>query len=168
MCVGEGWKGIASIWVDPSGKHPAYIQPAGRTVMFYASYHGSDFLEVSTHNIPRYAQPYSVAGYPAPASPVAYLDVIATASKKAVFVHVINRYFDKDVPVKLDLAQFTSVGHTAVQHCYLGRLQNLPSAGESDEVVKLVDVPVTAQGKTLMVTLPKRSISIIEIPVSRE
>lgn len=168
MCVGEGWKGIASIWADPSGATPAYIQSTGQTVMFYTRYHGHDFLPVETRNIPRYAQPYSIAGYPPPAAPIASLDVLATANSKAVFVHIINREFDTDVPVTLDLSAFKAVGRKVIQHCYVGRLNDAPAPGEkAEQIVWFTDQHLTATGKIIHLTLPKRSISSIEIPVTR-
>lgn len=166
MCVGCGWKGLGSIYYDPTGAVPAYMMPGGQAVMFYNLHHGNALLPVTTQGIERFEQPYHIGwSTTSPEHPVAYLDVLATGSEQAVFVHVINRYFDQDVPVTLDLSAFSSLGNTAVQHEYRGRLNDAPEPGESNEMVSFTDAPIAVTGKRVQVTLPKRSISIIEIPL---
>lgn len=166
MCVGVAWKNIASISADPTGKQPACLLTTGSTLAFYSNHHGGDMLDV-TCNVPRYEQPYCIAGWSVPTSPVAALDVLATADKKRVFVHIINRRFNEDIPAVIDLSKFKSVGKSGVMHLYTGRMNDEPEPGESQEVVKFSDQLVQVEGKILRVTLPKRSISIIEIPAVR-
>lgn len=168
LCVGEGWKGIVSIWADPSGNTPAYLQPTGQAVQFINHYHGNDMLDVSTSGIPHYQQPYSLCGLPVPQAPVASLDVLATADKDTVYVHVINRNLTADVPISIDLSAFPAIGRKAIEHCYVGRLNDKPAPGEkAEEIVRFVDTTIHITGNTLHVTLPQHSMTIIEIPVKR-
>ncbi len=133
--------------------------------MFYNLHHGNELLKLTTQGIATF-DPVHIGFYSAlPEHPVAYLDVLATASGEAVFVHIINRYFDTDVPVTLDLSAFPAIGETGIWHKYLGRLNDAPGAQESNEIVAFTDAPLVMTGKTVTVTLPKRSISIIEIPI---
>lgn len=166
MCVGCGWKALASIVYDPDGAEPAHMMPAGQAVMFYNLHHGDALLEVVTDGIARYDQPNHIGYAPnLPAHPVAYLDVLATGSDAALYVHVINRYVDRDVPVTLDLSAFRLAGKCGIQHLYQGRLRNDPEPGESNEMVSFSEAPVAITGDHITVTLPKRSISIIELPL---
>jgi alpha-L-arabinofuranosidase len=169
MCVGEGWKGIASILADPTGNTPAHLQPTGQAVQFINAYHGRDMLDVTTGDIPRYVQPYSLCGSPAPTAPVATLDVLATADADTLYIHVINRNFATDVPAFIDLSAFQTIGGNAIHHCYTGRLTDTPAPGEKpEEIVRFIDTPLRPEGNTLRVVLPQRSMSIIEIPVVRK
>lgn len=168
MCVGVGWKLLASIYLDPAGDKPAVYNPAGQAVMFYNHYHGHDCLAVSAEDVPTYIQPYGLGWRPdGLAHPVAYLDYLATASSDAVYLHLINRAFAQDLPVTIDLSAFSVVGAHGVMHGYTGRLHDDPAPGEADEIVTFTDTPVTLTGKLLSVTLPRRSIASIEIPLRR-
>jgi hypothetical protein len=49
-------------------------------------------------------------------------------------------------------------------HALTGRLTDAPQPGQSRAVAKVTDHPVAFDADTLAVRLPKRSVSVLEIP----
>jgi alpha-L-arabinofuranosidase len=94
---------------------------------------------------------------------VAVLDVVATRGPKAVYVHAINRSFGEPLTVALDLSAFRDLEGRAVLHVLEGRLNDEPREGESREIGTVTDQEVRFQGNALEVTLPNRSVSVVEI-----
>ncbi|MBF0244251.1 MAG: hypothetical protein HQL31_03125 [Planctomycetes bacterium] len=164
MCVGSRWKNLCSVWVDPKGVIPPHMKPSGSILSFYGQHHGSEMLAIKATEIPRRPQPYLIAGYPAPSSPVALIDVLATRDERRIFVHLINRTFADDLPVRIDLSAFTKLGEEAQWHLLTGRLNDRPEAGEANEIVSFTQQALAV--KDMKLTLPRRSISIVEIAVS--
>ena len=166
MLVGVRWD-INAIRAEPTGEHPAYFFPSGQVTMFYGKHHGSDLLAVTGENVPRYRQPYEMGSIRPRETGVASLDVLATAGRERIYFHAINRSFAEDLPVEVDLSAFTELGATVTQHCFEGRLEDRPASGEPREMGRFRSTPVNLDGSVLHVTLPKRSISIVEIPCVR-
>jgi alpha-L-arabinofuranosidase len=161
VLVGHSW-GIAAIRVDPTGKRPTHYNAQGAATTFYNLHHGDRLLAIQATNVPVVAQPYQV-NWPYARPKVALLDVVATRSDKAVFVHAINRAFDADQEAELDLATLSPPDGKAVQH--------LLEATPEDQVAVRKgwmterSQPVAVTGGKLRVTFPRRSVSIVEIPV---
>ena len=164
--VGINW-GITAIRADRSGQEPAYLLPTGQVTMFYSKHHGTDMLELTSENVPRYSQPYGMGAIGAKTTPVACIDALATGGKDRIYLHAINRSFGEDLGVTVDLSAFTGLGRTATQHCFEGRLQDLPREGEPRETGFFRAQEVMLEGRVLRVMLPKRSVSIVEIPWAR-
>jgi len=160
MLVGHSW-GIAAVRVDPTGKMPAHYNAQGAATTFYNHHHGDLLLAVQTTNVPAVAQPYSV-NWPKPRPRVMLLDVVATRSDQAVFVHAVNRAFDADLEAELDLAALAPPDGKAVQHL----LEGTPA----DEVASRRgwmterSRPVEVAGGKARVIFPRQSVSIVEIP----
>jgi len=162
MLVGNHW-GIHCVWADPTGKTPAHFMPTGQVTMFYARHHGAHRLDVTAENVPTYAQPYRMQNL-SPAERVAYVDAVATGDARAAYVHAINRHFSRDLPVTVDLTAFDKIDRTATHRILEGRLQDEPAEGRPRQIGRFRQRAVAVTGKVLRVTLPKRSVSIIEIP----
>jgi alpha-L-arabinofuranosidase len=161
MLVGNHW-GIHCVRADREGKNPAHFMPTGQVTMFYARHHGIHRLDVTAENVPAYAQPYRMQNL-GPKKRVAYLDAVATADARAVYFHAINRHFSRDLPVAVDLTAFDKIDKTATHRILEGRLTDRPAAGRPREIGRFRTDSATLAGKVLRVTLPKRSVSIIEI-----
>jgi alpha-L-arabinofuranosidase len=161
MMIGHRWH-INSIRVDPTAKTPPYFLAQGQVTMFYSLHHGREFLEVETENIPTY-ETLSGTAQRHVAEKVAYLDVAATADRRAIFIHAINRNLEKAMEVTMDLTDFEKVGREAVHHVFTGRLSRERGEGESREVGRITKRPLQLEGKLLRLALPAPSVSIVEI-----
>jgi alpha-N-arabinofuranosidase len=162
MTVGSRW-GITGIRVDPSGRLAPYPLPTGQVTGLYSRHHGNARLAVTHRNVPVYTQPYRMSGI-GPAEKVLTLDVVATLGTEALYLHVINRSFGRDLDVQIDLSALDDLHGPAVLHALTGRLTDAPQPGQSRAVAKVTDHPVAFDADTLAVRLPKRSVSVLEIP----
>jgi alpha-L-arabinofuranosidase len=161
MLVGHSW-GIAAVRVDPTGKMPTHCNAQGAATTFYNLHHGDRLLACQATNVPVLAQPYQVS-WPTPRPKVVLLDAVATRSDKAVFVHVINRAFDADLEAELDLAALKPADGKAVQHLLEGTPEDQVAARKGWMTER--SQPVTVAGGKARVTFPRRSVSVVEIPV---
>ncbi len=164
MLVGMGW-GISAVFTDPMGVKDAVYLPTGQLTAFYSKHHGDRLVRVETSGVPTYEQPYRMGGI-GPRKKVAALDVVATAGATAVFIHAINRSFDKAMEVTIDLPGFPS-GGGAVHHLVQGRLNDKPLDGQPEQIGYESTHKIAASAPPLKVTLPERSVSCIEIPLAR-
>jgi hypothetical protein len=163
MLVGNSW-GIMAIHADRAGSIPAYFTPTGQVTMLYSKYHGKGMLAVEAANVPIHPQPYAM-GQIAPArNGVALIDAVATGSDDAVYFHAINRDFERPVVVEIDLSAFRALPGRAVQHLLEGRLNDQPQVGQDRQVGTLADRDIRFRGGVLKLELPRRSVSIVEIP----
>ncbi|UCD52964.1 MAG: hypothetical protein JSW27_10060 [Phycisphaerales bacterium] len=162
MLVGMGW-GISAVYADPAAvKDPVYL-PTGQLTAFYSKHHGDRLVRVDAAGVPTYEQPYRMGGI-APKKKVAVIDVAATADEAAIYVHAINRSFDKAMEVTIDLAGFEA-SDGAVHRMVRGRLNDAPKDGQSEQIGREIKRRIEGGTKPLKVTLPKRSVSCIEIPL---
>jgi len=164
MLVGMGW-GISAVYTDPTGvKDPIYL-PTGQLTAFYSKHHGDRLVRVDASGVPTYEQPYRMGGI-GPRKKVAVIDAVATAGETAVYVHAINRSFDKAMAVTIDLSGFEA-GDGAVHHMVEGRLTDAPKDGQPEQIGHESRRTIAASAGPLKVTLPERSVSCVEIPLAR-
>jgi alpha-N-arabinofuranosidase len=161
IAVGNIW-GVTSIRVDPKNKIPAYFMPTGQVTMLYSKYHGDNLLKLITTNIPTFKQPLRLRGIN-PRKKVAYIDALVTANKNKIYFHAINRHFSKSYPITIDLSDFKNIKGKAINHLFQGRLYDKPKKGESREIGYIKDKRIRFKNKIVKITLPKRSISCVEI-----
>jgi len=160
MLVGNSW-GIHAIWADKAGKVPPHYMPTGQMTMFYSNHHGDRLLAVESSNVPTYEQPYQMGGI-SPKRKVAYIDALATADEKRIYFHAINRSFEQQKDVTIDVSAFGSVEGSAVHHVLEGRLNDEPGPNESRQIGRVSERPASLDGKILKTALPHRSVSCIE------
>ncbi len=164
MLIGDRW-GIHAIYCSRDGHTPPYMLPSGQVTMLYSWYHGPKRLEVDLAGVPRYEQPYRMAGN-APADNAAYLDVLATRNDKTLYVHIINRHFDQALSVPIDVTALTQrPGHRGVLHTLEGRLNNAPEPGEAPAPGRIRDEAFDIGSSRFQVRLPARSVSVVEVPL---
>jgi alpha-N-arabinofuranosidase len=164
MLIGDRW-GIHAIYCDRDGRTPPYMVPSGQVTMLYSWYHGHERLKVDLAGVPRYAQPYRMAGN-APAHNVAFLDVLATHNDKTLYVHAINRHFDQSLSVQIDVSALTQQpGQHGMLHTLEGRLRNTPEPSESPAPGRIRDEAFDIGSSRFQVRLPNRSVSVIEVPL---
>ena len=165
MLVGMGW-GISAVFADPAGiKDPVYL-PTGQLTAFYSKHHGDRLVRVETSGVPTYEQPYRMGGI-GPRARVAVIDAVATADETAVFVHAINRSFDTAMELTIDLSGYPA-GGGALHHVVQGRLNDGPEEGQPEQIGQESVRRITGSAKRFKVMLPERSVSSIEVPLSRE
>jgi alpha-N-arabinofuranosidase len=164
MLVGHAW-GIAAIRVDPTGKKPVTYNAQSAATTFYNLHHGDRLLAVRTANVPFAAQPYQV-NWLQPRPRVTMLDVVATRDDKAVYVHAINRSYDQDLEAEMDLTAIQPPDGPATLHV----LECVPAEQVSVKkgwMSARSQMVVIADGK-VHVTLPRRSVSVVEVPVRQK
>ncbi len=162
MLIGDRW-GIHAIYCDRDGRTPPYMVPSGQVTMLYSWYHGNKRLKVDLTGVPRYEQPYRMAGN-SPADSVAFLDVLATRNDKTLFVHAINRHFDESLSVQIDVSSLTQQpGQNGVLHTLEGRLRNTPQSGELPQPGRIRDEAFNIISSRFQVRLPARSVSVIVV-----
>ncbi|MBD0335392.1 MAG: hypothetical protein ICV62_07885 [Cyanobacteria bacterium Co-bin13] len=162
MLVGASWD-ITSIRVDPTAQTPPYFLPQGQITQFYSKHHGSSLLSVESLEVPRYRQPFDMGWARSPEAEIALIDLVATADEDTVYVHIINRSFDRDLRVALDLSDFSAIGNAVTHHLFSER-RPAPPDSQRLSVGEITAKPLSTQGQSLQVMLPKRSVSILEIP----
>jgi len=164
MLVGMGW-GISAVHTDPKAvKDPIYL-PTGQLTAFYSRHHGDRLLQVDMEGVPTYEQPLRMGGI-TPKEKVAVLDTVATAHETAVYVHAINRSFNQALQVTVELSGFKA-GKDAIHHMMRGRLNDTPKGEQAAQIGREAKRRIQGLAKPLKVTLPKRSVSCIEIPLAQ-
>jgi len=163
MLVGMGW-GISAVFTDPAAIKEAVYLPTGQLTAFYSKHHGNRLVRLVTGGVPTYEQPYRMGGI-RPSAKVAVVDVLATADDKAIYVHTINRAFVEAVDVTITLSGFHSRSD-AVHRMICGRLNDAPNPGQPVQVAHESTRRVVGSAEGLTVTLPRRSVSCIEIPLA--
>ena len=164
MLIGDRW-GIHAICCDRQGRVPPYMVPSGQVTMLYSQHHGSERLEVDLTGVPRYEQPYRMAGI-GPAREAACLDVLATRDRETLYVHAINRHFDRSLSPEVDFSALKQrPGKEAVLHVLEGRLDNAPGPDEGLAPGRIRDDPFEVRGNRFQIRLPARSVSVIEVPL---
>jgi alpha-N-arabinofuranosidase len=164
MLVGANWD-ITSIRVDPKAKESPYFLPQGQMTMFYSQHHGQYRLAVESDALPKYDQPFAMGWVQRSPYSVALVDLVASADQRKLYVHAINRNFDRDQPITLDLSTFQGLGKQGTQHLYQARSRPwffLPASPEVAQVTAK-SIPIS---KEMTLSLPKQSASILEIPLS--
>ena len=158
--LGAGWD-IGAIYVDKNGKIPSNYRPTGLMTALYSKYHGSNRLDMSEQNVPTYEQPYSMGGVVANKK-VAMIDAVVTASNNAIYFHAINRDLYKSQMIQIDCSAFRNLKGSAILH-YVTGSQTDPMPYGQVEVAQMHDVPLSFTENKLSVTLPERSVCVVEI-----
>ncbi len=159
MLVGRSW-GITGIHTDTLPGSPTYFLPSGQVTDLYAAHHGNRRLDVQMENQRYYEQPYQMNTIQS-AEKVAVLDVLVTRSDDRLYVHLINRRFAADIPVALDLSPFGGVSGPGMLYSLVGPLHR-----QTDVEAERTLQPVPSDGRRYVFTLPKRSVSVLEIPLT--
>jgi len=163
MLVGHVW-GITAIHTDPTGKIPAHYLPTGEMTAFYSNHHGDRLLEMRSSGVPTYEQPYRMSVI-RPYEKVAVVDALATRSDGTIFFHAINRCFGSDIEIEIDLSAFGGLSPRATHHIIEGRLHDHPREGEPVRIARTSTRTLGVSGPVLKVTLPRRSVSCVEVGI---
>lgn len=164
MLIGDRWD-IHAVACDRRGGTPPYMVPSGQVSMLYCRYHGNQRLKVDLAGVPRYEQPYRMGGIN-PAPSVACLDVLATRNQETLYLHAINRHFERPLLVQVDVSALVRrPGQRGVLHVLEGRLKNAPEPGEALAPGRIRDEAFEIAGNRFEVELPARTVSVVEIPL---
>jgi len=135
-----------------------------RAVNLYNLHHGDHLLDAQVIGNTTYPLTFGTWWQKEPQVPVVYVDVVATASKDTLYLHVINRHMDQTVPLQLDLEALGAAKGPGTHYVITGSLD--PAADKTlpnymlDETAK----PIEFSGSTLELTLPARSVNVIAVP----
>ena len=167
MLIGDGW-GIHAIWCDRTGRTPPFMVPSGQVTMLYSKYHGDQRLRIDVANMPRYDQPYRMAGI-GPAHQAACLDILATRSEDTHYLHVINRDFDRTLSTQLDLSDLDQhPAATATLHILEGRLHDTRSGVHTSAPAQIRHQTVKRVSDRFTIPFPRRSVTVVEIPLQSD
>ncbi|MFP4052258.1 MAG: hypothetical protein ACLFV7_00155 [Phycisphaerae bacterium] len=101
LLVGRSW-GITAIRVDPDGNEPPGLLPTGVTTMLSARNHGRWLVRSELGQVPTVPVDLRI-GWATPPGTVALLDAVTTADEGRLYLHVINRSWDRDLPLRVTL-----------------------------------------------------------------
>lgn len=163
MLIGASWD-ITSIRIDPQGKAAPYFLPQGQMTLFYNQHHGQHRLAVNSEKLPQYQQPFSMGWMPQSPTSVALVDMVATANEQKLYIHAINRNFEQDQSITLDLSAFPKLSNQGTHHLYQVRSQRWFFRPSSPEIAEITAKSISIS-KQFTVKLPKQSVSILEIPL---
>ncbi|MFW6146227.1 MAG: hypothetical protein ACOC7R_02725 [Planctomycetota bacterium] len=166
MLLGRGWS-FASIFADPTGKHPPYYTPQGSATIFCRAHHGSTLLRSTLTGVRTRPQPFHFGWGGGVDHEVAELDVLVTADADRLFIHAINRTFDRDLPLRIDLSAVGPVASNGTHHRLTFRPHAEEGLGVSNGIARRTSAPI-ATGERMTVTLPARTVSIIEVPREKQ
>jgi len=158
MMIGQSWD-ITSVRVG-EGFEP-FVKPTGRVTAFYSRHHGTDRLAVEDEDVPRFAQPLRV-GTIQPAERVAAIDVVATASLRRVYVHLIHRSYETQREVAIDLGEVVGEGVASAElRLLLGRTD--VDLGDPDFAPALVEVvtEVAVEDGVATFELPAQAVGVL-------
>ncbi len=164
MMLGVSWN-IAAIAADPSGEGAPFIRPTGLATALYSAHHGDRRLAVdSPADRPAITQDVQINEH-VMHSPLFDLDVVATRDEQMLYLHIVRRGFEGDVPVRFDVSNVAVSGAAAQWH----RMMPNGDDARSDDAAKLkrVSVPPPANG-IVEVRVPARSVSVLEIPLAKQ
>ncbi|MFQ3671624.1 MAG: hypothetical protein SNJ84_09220, partial [Verrucomicrobiia bacterium] len=157
IAMGIRWANLG-MQLDPTGENDPVPTPRGDVTGFYSRLHGNVRLEAKLSGVPFYRQPYEM-GWLEPQEKVAMLDVVATRSPDSLFIHLINRDCDRDHDAEIDLTQLPVFPGRATLHT----MTRAP-ARKNQPVHQFANTPLVFSDNKLSVTLPRQSVSILEIP----
>jgi len=157
MLVGNVWD-INAIRVDTTGEKPARFFPTGKVTTLLSKHHGPQLLEMSTEHQSYYVQPYRMTCLE-PAPKVAYIDAVASRNNTTLFVSFINRDYNNDTTVELDLSDFKASSDYSMQifttddvkSKELGYFKSEHKWSDNKKLFKLL--------------LPKHSVTVFEIKI---
>ena len=162
MLVGWHW-GIAGIAVPDHGT--PYRRPSAQVTAFLGAHHGHERLALRHGPLPTVAQPYAMGGGIHPKPAVSLVEPLATRGADSLYVHLLNRSFDRPLAVRLDLSAYTGLGG-AVHHQLSGRPTGAP--GDARERAWTESQPVTVEaGDVIVLTLPPASLSTVAVALRR-
>jgi alpha-N-arabinofuranosidase len=167
MMLGVSW-GLASIHVDPDGEHEPFISPTGAATALYSQYHGSERLAIEAVGPqPAITQDLTLKGWGTHPgrSPLPLLDPLVTRSDDAVFIHVVQRSFERPIRAAFDLSEVVgnATGSARVR-ALIPRSPDHPGAAKAD-AMRRSDESVDFDGGVLEIDLPARSVLVIELPL---
>ncbi len=159
MMVGRGWP-FSSVHLKPD-PHPHLC---GQVTALYSRYHGNQRLFSKTSNVPVRDQLLEW-GEIGCSRKVAVLDIVVTSDADALYLHCINRDFEKDYTISPTLDGRPCAG-PAVRYTLAGDMSALANAKDCRQSAEIVSETVT--GSPLKISLPSKSVSVVVIPLRKD
>jgi alpha-L-arabinofuranosidase len=157
---------VGHIWDLPAihygRKPPAYYSSQGMVTTFYNLHHGDRVLDTQVADMPTVERSYYLDWGALPGT-TALLDVVATRSERAIFVHAVNRSFDKNLPAEIDLGALGAPDGPATMHM----LECVPveRVPEVHAWMSETSVPIRVTAGKVRFVFPCRTVAILEVPV---
>ncbi len=161
MLVGTGWDIRA---IDVKNGNCAY-HPSGQITTLYGKHHGDKrYAWRAESDIPTYNQVFTLGQLPANPK-VAYLDLIVSANADHVYLHIINRDFDKDCKLRVNSDALLPISQGQAEIFSLsgefdgGR--KLQEAGK--EIATVTHAHQQRQGGNWNFIVPAKTVQVIKI-----
>ncbi len=165
MLIGNSW-GIHAIRADRTARTPPYMMPSGQVTSLYSRHHGPSRLAIDLADVPRYDQPYRLAGI-RPARRAAHVDILVTRGEEVLFLHAINRHFDRALRVRVDISAVSArPGRKGTHHVLAARLTDRPAPGEEPPAAHVRQRELPIGGSVFEVELPPRTVNVVEVPLT--
>ena len=155
MLIGHSW-GIAAVDVDGDRHRPPVLSPTGAATTLYRHHHGDRRLRIESADVPTYRQPYRMNSTHA-RDVVATLDALATADDDSVYLHVINRSWDTDLPIEITTDRPIGGGPT---------VHRMSPDGLDAATLRSHRIDAPESDGQLRLTIPARTVNVIELPTS--
>ena len=168
MMLGESWN-IAAVKADRDDPHnpaKAYVSPSGRATAFYNAHHGARFRASELSGLPEPKALDLTHGEWKIAPAIPLLEAAVTADPDRVFLHVVNRAFDAETPLRIELDGIDAADITGIDHHTLVSDPTIeePFAATVERTVELDPAAVaTGAPASLEITLPAASVSIVAV-----
>lgn len=157
MLAGLNW-GITGIRVDPEyDQEPVYL-PSLQVTGLYSNYHGNELLDFEARNFPVYKQALKMNGV-GPFPRVSELDVVITRSGRRLFVHIINRSYDRDHKIKMETAPF-DFEKNYMRHSLTGDKSAEISNKNLSQAANIGMKDFRLKGKKAILEIPAASVSV--------
>lgn len=167
MLVGVSW-GIAAIKAHREAEHAPYLQPTGLATGFYRRHHGDRRLAITVEgDVPAFTQDLTFHGWGRTRvqSPLPMLDVVATRSDRALFLHAINRSRSAALSVTLEVeAVGQATGPIVVRRMVPKPAEHRVAERDAATIVESTLRPAALRRP---LDLPAQSVTIFKIPLSR-
>ncbi|OHX66942.1 hypothetical protein [Flammeovirga pacifica] len=162
MLVGQSW-GITAIRVSEEEEFSPYSLPSGQITGLYAEHHGDKMLKVDQNKVAKYHQPYKVNSI-ASADSVAVLDVVSSVDDEYLYIHVINRSFNKPIKTSFDVSDWNPKNTDINVYSVSGEFLNSEKCNPSHFACSTIKIEKSNSGR-IAISFKERSVNILKVPL---
>jgi len=159
MLVGKYW-GITGVRVSED-KSPRLL-PTAMVTGLYSRHHGRERLFVEIANTPTYVQSCRINSI-APAPRVAFLVIVATRNDNALYLHVINRHRDENMPLEIVASRIGPLDGIATFYVLSGPIVSSDTTGYAE----IREKTIKRDGDSVFWEIPARSVCVVEMPFKK-
>jgi len=163
MLIGDCWD-LGCIRIAKDDPSRFRFDARGQVLSLYSRFHGPERLATSVENQRHYRQPYEMGAIHV-REKMAYLDPVATRRGSEIFLHLINRDFDRVARVEVDISALGGVPRSLIRHTMTGPADPGGEFGASEYQTTLTSdpAPVDCREGVLTLSAPAASVNVYAI-----